>query len=703
MCMLLVIVPAESLVPAVAAEPVVDTGYITHEFDNVYFHYFTVSPQAKLTRQTAAAYLRFCLLEAYDHFGQTTPNNGYKAVLTYYDKAPANKDILKAILGDAIGYGIFRGLVENAVLETEKESAGRYRNTVSYNIPYSLIRDRAKVSYALDEMQRIVRSLPLAGKSDYEKIRIISQYICDNVTYVNDGGDCYTAYGALKNGQAVCDGYAHLTYAMMMEAGIDCAYIVGYGGGLHAWNIVQLEGLYYNLDVTWMDLEVPDSMWMAFFLRGATDFSRHHRDSEYSTEQFHTRYPMAATKYDGKPGTPYSCNGVHNYELANAEGNVEVYPTLTSPGKVLLTCAWCGAAESFTMPALNTEDYDYQLQKAATCTTDGQQTYWWLGVDGAKRTLEITQVIPATGHSYVNGICTACGVAGAHKWKGATCTEPATCTLCGATKGSALGHKWKDATCTAPDTCTVCGVTEGSALGHKWKEATCTAPKTCTVCGATQGKALPHKEVIDAAVPATCLKTGRTEGRHCTVCGTVTVARKTVPISGHTYDDGVDGTCNVCRIHREKTEKRTVMHMFRMYDPNSGEHFYTGSAVERDYLVSVGWNYEGVGFTFSRTTGMPVYRLYDIFTGEHLYTMEKPVKTALSINGMAMYECEGRMWTYEGIAFNSAYDTEVPQYRLRNPNATRGAYHFTASTQERDNLIAAGWIYEGIGFYTAWN
>ena len=170
----------------------------------------------------------------------------------------------------------------------------------------------------------------------------------------------------------------------------------------------------------------------------------------------------------------------------------------------------------------------------------------------------------------------------------------------------------------------------------------------------------------------------------------------------HVYTDGLDGTCNTCGIHRETTEDRTVMHMFRMYDPNSGEHFYTGSTEERENLVAAGWNYEGVGFTFSRTTGLPVYRLYDPITGEHLYTMQEPVKTGTQYEGKDLYECEGRIWLYEGIAFNSAYDTEVPQYRLYNPNATRGAYHFTASIEERNYLISIGWEDQGICFYSSW-
>ena len=34
--------------------------------------------------------------------------------------------------------------------------------------------------------------------------------------------------------------------------------------------------------------------------------------------------------------------------------------------------------------------------------------------------------------------------------------------------------------------------------------------------------------------------------------------------------------------------------MYRLYNPNSGEHFYTADASERDHLVDVGWNYEGI-------------------------------------------------------------------------------------------------------------
>ena len=160
--------------------------------------------------------------------------------------------------------------------------------------------------------------------------------------------------------------------------------------------------------------------------------------------------------------------------------------------------------------------------------------------------------------------------------------------------------------------------------------------------------------------------------------------------AGHDYESEFDYKCNGCGLERIVDMTRPMVDMFRMYDPNSGEHFYTGSTEERDNLVAVGWQYEGVGFTFPLTTGKPVYRLYDPVTGEHLYTMDENEKATLMAAG----------WNYEGIAFNSGFENEVPQYRLHNPNATRGAYHFTASAEERDMLLSLGWEYQGIGWYS---
>ena len=54
-----------------------------------------------------------------------------------------------------------------------------------------------------------------------------------------------------------------------------------------------------------------------------------------------------------------------------------------------------------------------------------------------------------------------------------------------------------------------------------------------------------HTAVADTAVPATCTKSGLTEGSHCSVCNKVLVAQETVAAKGHTevVDAGFAPTC----------------------------------------------------------------------------------------------------------------------------------------------------------------
>ena len=133
-------------------------------------------------------------------------------------------------------------------------------------------------------------------------------------------------------------------------------------------------------------------------------------------------------------------------------------------------------------------------------------------------------------------------------------------------------------------------------------------------------------------------------------------------------------------------EKRA---MWRLYNPNSGEHFYTAAVKERDYLDAIGWRAEGIGWYAPYRSGRPVYRLYNRNAGDHHYTMNANERDMLIKAG----------WKYEGIGWYSDEAKTVPVYRQYNPNAAAGAHNFTTNRRENDYLANAGWKAEGIAWY----
>lgn len=128
--------------------------------------------------------------------------------------------------------------------------------------------------------------------------------------------------------------------------------------------------------------------------------------------------------------------------------------------------------------------------------------------------------------------------------------------------------------------------------------------------------------------------------------------------------------------------------MYRLYNPYSGEHFYTASATERDHLASVGWNYEGVSWRAPRA-GVNVYRLYNPNAGDHHYTLSSAERDMLVSVG----------WNYEGVGWKSDTQQRVPVWRQYNPYASCGSHNFTTSKAENDHLASIGWNAEGVAWY----
>ena len=138
-----------------------------------------------------------------------------------------------------------------------------------------------------------------------------------------------------------------------------------------------------------------------------------------------------------------------------------------------------------------------------------------------------------------------------------------------------------------------------------------------------------------------------------------------------------------------KTASVKSIEMMRLYNPNSGEHFYTSNAEEVANLRSLGWRLESVGWVAPETSNVPVYRLYNPNAGDHHYTTSAEERDDLVRLG----------WHDEGIGWYSDSGETVALLRQYNPNAKAGAHNFTTSKEENDSLVRLGWRAEGIGWY----
>ena len=157
----------------------------------------------------------------------------------------------------------------------------------------------------------ILPQLSLGGKTTYQKVQAIYNWITANVKYdyshMNDPTywPQYTAYAAAVQKKAVCQGYANLFYRLANDAGIDCRIITGkaYNGTQtedHAWNIVRMEDeKYYCLDATWDAGLKPENY--EYFLKGLTSFSRDHQaETDKLNTPYWTQYESRTSAADYK-------------------------------------------------------------------------------------------------------------------------------------------------------------------------------------------------------------------------------------------------------------------------------------------------------------------------------------------------------------------------------------------------------------------
>ena len=138
-----------------------------------------------------------------------------------------------------------------------------YGDTTSVKLDYTVQNDKliaAKKKFNI-AVTSVLKNLP--SGNDFEREEYINNYIIDNCKYddaaaENDDvqGNENDAYGALVDGKAVCEGYARAFQLLCNKANIDCVLLSGTADSdNHAWNGVKIGGDWYQIDVTWDDVD----------------------------------------------------------------------------------------------------------------------------------------------------------------------------------------------------------------------------------------------------------------------------------------------------------------------------------------------------------------------------------------------------------------------------------------------------------------
>lgn len=157
---------------------------------------------------------------------------------------------------------------------------------------------RTAMVEAVDEVANEVVS-QTQGLDEFQTVQYFHDYVVLNCSYSSDGEYYDDAYGALVDGSAVCEGYARAFKYLCDKASIPCELVIGYTDVEHMWNVVQINGNWYHIDLTWDDPKNKDGDYISYSYFNLTEeeiLADHTIDDSYevpsavSTDMDYYRY-----------------------------------------------------------------------------------------------------------------------------------------------------------------------------------------------------------------------------------------------------------------------------------------------------------------------------------------------------------------------------------------------------------------------------
>ena len=248
-------------------------------------------------------------------------------------------------------------------------------------------------------------------------------------------------------------------------------------------------------------------------------------------------------------------------------------------------------------PPVHQHDYTSQVTKEATCSEEGVRTYTCEGCGDS-----YTEVIEKTAHTEVIDAAEAASCTKDGKTEGSHCSE------CGyVIKAQQIIPKTEhtyEEEITKPSTCTEEGI----------------KTLTCTVCGDEKTESIAtiaHTEVTDAAVSASCTRSGKTQGSHCSVCKKVIRVQNVIPMTAHQYQTKItkalvnkNGASIKSCIKCGSVLKRDIIYSPKTVELSSENYVYNGKEQKPDVVVKdsigkvIGGRYYTVSYQGNKNTGI---------------------------------------------------------------------------------------------------
>lgn len=136
-------------------------------------------------------------------------------------------------------------------------SLSKNRIKVDFTLSYRMNRTDEKDMLA--EMDAVLARITTPAMSTLERVVAVHDYIVRTYSYeLHTKGSPFSVATFMKEKRGVCMAYALLFEKLMDVLNIPCYYVIGQadgeGDGGHAWNMVEIDGAWYHVDVTWDDI-----------------------------------------------------------------------------------------------------------------------------------------------------------------------------------------------------------------------------------------------------------------------------------------------------------------------------------------------------------------------------------------------------------------------------------------------------------------